>query len=380
MAERSDFEAIIIGCGIAGASLAYFLAKRGVRDILILEREEQPGYHATGRSAAVLVEFDWVPSVLALKIAGAEFLRKPPKGFSENPLLETSGVLVLFQGPFWEQAQQMLPSLQGAGVVADSLSPREALSQVPVLKPQNFDGALFFPEDGHIDVHGLLWSYLRHAKREGAQLHLGEEVVGLKLQQGRCAGLITRASEYASRWVVNAAGAWAAMIRNMAGPSPVRLTPYRRTIITFAAPEGLEVGEWPLTADLSHELYFGPESGGLLASPMDQEPMEPCDARADDWAVAQAVHRLEQLAPELVPKSILRKWAGLRTFAPDEGMVIGEDPMVRGFFWLCGQGGAGIETSGAVGQIASDLMLEGRTELMDVTPLSPSRFAEIQQE
>jgi len=374
MDEKSGFDAIIIGCGIAGASLAYFLAERGMTDILILEREEQPGYHATGRSAAALLEFDPVPSVQQLKILGAQFLRNPPNGFSENPLLRPSGILVMVKGPLWNSAQQLVPDLRQAGVVVDLLSEEEAVPMVPVVSPQNFDGALFFPEDGHIDVHELLWSYLRHARRRGAELRSGEEVKGLKVEQGRCEGVITSAGEYQAAWIIDAAGAWAGKIREWAGPSSVQLTPYRRTIITFAAPGGLEVKTWPLAADLSHELYFSPESGGLLASPMDEEPMEPCDARPDELVVAQTIERLKQLTPRLVPKSIIRKWAGLRTFASDQAMVIGEDPLLKGFFWLSGQGGAGIETSAAVGQIASDLIIEGRTGLMDVKTISPARF------
>jgi D-arginine dehydrogenase len=376
METKSDFDVIIIGCGIAGASLAYFLAERGMRDILILEREEQPGYHSTGRSAAVLVEFDIIPSVLELKLLGARFLRMPPAGFSENPLLRQSGVLVMSEDPLWGSVREIVQRLEKRDTAVKVLSKKEAVSLVPVLAHENFKGAVLLPEDGHLDVNELLWSYLRHAKRLGAQLRCSEEVQGIKVERGECCGVITREGIYQSRWVVNAAGAWAEHIRNFMGPSPVQLTPHRRTIITFAAPEGLNVEAWPFTADLSHALYFGPESGGLLASPMDEEPMAPCDARPDEMTVAQTVERLKHLTPRLVPKFITHKWAGLRTFAPDQVMVVGEDPIVKGFFWLSGQGGSGIETSPAVGRIASDLIIDGHTKLMDVHPLSPTRFTE----
>jgi len=374
MNTKFNFEVIIIGCGIAGASLAYFLASRGMRDILILEREDQPGYHATGRSAAVLVELDLVPSILHLKLLGGRFLRNPPSGFSENPLLEESGILITFKGPLWEQVSEMVPDLGQSGVVVDLLSQEETVSMIPVLSPENFGGAVLLPEDGHIDVNELLWSYLRHAKRQGAKLRCKEEVWDIKTDQGRCRGVVTSRGEYSSRWVVNAAGAWGGKIRGLVGHSPVQLTAHRRTIITFAAPEGMAVMKWPLVADLSHDLYFSPESAGLMASPMDEDPMEPCDARPDELMVAQTIERLKQLTPRLVPKSITHKWAGLRTFAPDQVMVVGEDPVVRGFFWLSGQGGAGIETSSAVGQIASDLILDGRTKLIDAQVISPVRF------
>ncbi len=374
MDTKSNFEVIIIGCGIAGASLAYFLTERGMTDILILEREDQPGYHATGRSAAALVELDLVPSILHLKLLGGRFLRNPPPGFSENPLLEESGILITFQGPLWEQVGEMVPDLRQSGVVVDLLSQEETVSMIPVLSPENFDGAVLLPEDGHIDVNELLWSYLRHARRRGVQLRCKEEVLGVRTDHGRCSGVITSVGEYGSRWLVNAAGAWAGKIRGLAGPSPVKLTPYRRTIITFAAPEGLAVKKWPHVGDLSNELYFSPESAGLFASPMDEDAMEPCDVRPDDLVVAQTIERLKQLTPRLAPKSITHKWAGLRTFAPDQVMVVGEDPVVKGFFWLSGQGGAGIETSSAVGQIASDLILDGRTKLIDAQVISPARF------
>ncbi len=374
MNTKSNFKVIIIGCGIAGASLAYFLAARGMRDILILEREDQPGYHATGRSAAVLVELDLVPSILHLKLLGGRFLRNPPPGFSGNPLLEESGILITFQGPLWEQVSEMVPDLRQSGVVVDLLSQEETVSMIPVLSPENFDGAVLLPKDGHIDVNELLWSYLRHAKRQGAKLRCKEEVRDIKTDQGRCRGVVTSRGEYSSRWVINAAGAWGGRIRGLLGYSPVQLTAHRRTIITFAAPEGLAVSKWPLVADLSHDLYFSPESAGLMASPMDEDPMEPCDVRPDELMVAQTIERLKQLTPRLVFKSITNKWAGLRTFAPDQVMVVGEDPEVKGFFWLSGQGGAGIETSSAVGQIASELILDGRTKLIDAQIISPARF------
>jgi D-arginine dehydrogenase len=377
MGSKSSFDAIIIGCGIAGASLAYFLSEKGMTNILILEKEEQPGYHATGRAAGVLVELDPVPSTLQLKILGGQFLRNPPDGFSEHPLLRKSGILIMFKGELWDSVQKMVPELRQAGVVVDMLSHEEAVSVVPVVSSKNFDGAVLLPEDGHLDTNELLWSYIGNAKRRGARLRLKEEVRSIMVERGKVSGVNTSEGKYLSPVVINASGAWAGSIRNLVGRTPVQLTPHRRTIITFAAPDGMEVKDWPLAADLSHELYFSPESSGMLASPMDEEPMEPCDARPDEMGVALVMEKLNQLTPRLAPKSITNKWAGLRTFAPDEAMVIGEDPIVKGFFWLSGQGGAGIETSPAVGHIASDLIVDGRTELMDVRPISPIRFGDM---
>jgi len=159
----------------------------------------------------------------------------------------------------------------------------------------------------------------------------------------------------------------------LAGAAPIALVPHRRTIVTFAAPA--DVRGWPLVQSDADRLYFAPESGGLLLSPMDEEPMEPCDARPDDEVIAQGFARLAGLAPSLVPQTLRRKWSGLRTFAPDRVPVVGEDARVPGFFWLAGQGGAGIETSGALGPIAADLLVAGKTERFDARALSAARFA-----
>ena len=375
MSNRTNYDVIIIGGGIAGASMAYFLTEKGLTDVLLLEREEQPGYHATGRSAATVVEWDPIPALQELKAMGAVFLRHPPVGFSEQELLRQAGILVTFQEPIWTAVQQVLPLLESHGTTVRVVSQSAALDIVPVLAPEHFDGAVFLPEDGFIDVHELLWSYLRHAGRRGAERRCGVEVRAIRVENGRVRGVATSDGSFEARWVVNAAGAWAGRIGTLADASRITLTPMRRTMITFAAPEGLNVNDWPLVHNESHRLYFGPESGGLKACPMDEEPMEPCDARPDELVIAETVERVAKLAPRLAPKTLRRCWAGLRTFAPDRVLVVGEDPLVKGFFWLAGQGGCGIETSPAVGQIAAELLVDGRTDRFDAALLSPARFA-----
>jgi D-arginine dehydrogenase len=370
-----NFEVVIVGGGIAGASLAYFLTERGLADVLLLEREQQPGYHSTGRSAAVAVEWDPIPALQELKVQGAAFLRNPPPGFSEHVLLQPSGILVVFQEPLWSGVRWVAPRLAERGTAVQLLERAEVIARVPLLAPQYVDGGVLLPEDGHIDVHELLWSYLRHAGRRGAERCVGVEVHGVRSAGGRVHTVVTSAGEFGARWVVNAAGAWAGAVAAEAGAAPIALIPHRRTIVTFAAPAGVDVSGWPLVSNESQRLYFGPESGGLLASPMDETPMAPCDASPDEAVVAEALDRLATLAPRLAPKAVRRTWAGLRTFAPDRVLVVGEDPRLAGFFWLAGQGGCGIETSPAVGQIAADLLLDGRTARFDAAILAPTRFA-----
>ena len=363
---------VIVGGGIAGASLAYFLAERGVTDVLLLEREAQPGHHATGRSAAVLAELDANPTLQRLKVLSAAFLRNPPAGFSESRLLEPAGVMALFREPAWSAFRQAVPLIVDGGTRVDLLSPADAVARVPVLLPERFDGAALVPDDGHIDVHGLLWGYLGHARRRGVAQRFGVEVRAVRVEDGRATGVVTDAGTVAARWVVDAAGAWAGRVATLAGASAIPLVPHRRTIVVFDVP--VDARTWPMVGSDADRLYFAPESGGLKLSPMDEEPMEPCDPQPDERVIAEGLARLGTLAPAIVPRTLRRRWSGLRTFSPDRVHVVGEDPHVRGFFWLAGQGGCGIETSPIIGQIAADLLVDGKTGRFDATLLAPSRF------
>lgn len=376
MGNRSRFEVVIIGAGIAGASLAYFLSECGLSDILLLEREEQLARHSTGRSAASLVELDEKQTVQDLKLLGGRFLRNPPQGLCENPPLQRSGVLALLREPSAPGSRRAISTLERAGVRFELLSPQAAVGRVPELSPTCFEGALFLPDNGRIDVHELLSSYLRYARRRGAELRCGVEVEGIRSERGRCAAVVTRQGEIRASWVVNAAGAWAGRVGAMAGAAPIELRPLRRTIIVFAPPQGISVSNWPFVVSDADHLYFTPESGGVLLSPMDEDPSEPCEPYPDEAVIAAALERLARLAPRLVPRSLTRKWAGLRTFAPDGVPVVGEDPLIKGFFWLAGQGGYGIESSPAVGRIAADLIVGGKTDHYDARLLAPGRFGQ----
>ncbi len=368
------FDVAIVGGGIAGASLAYFLAERGVTDVVILEREDMPGTHATGRSASVLFELDPIPTLRHLKALGGVFLRDPPAGFSEHPVLEQAGVLELYGPSAWREAQSLLPTYAAEGIGAQPWSPAEACARVDVLAPSSFAGALFLPDNGNIDVHALLSAYLHHARRAGVEVRCKAEVIGVEVDGGRCRGVATTDGSVRARWVVNAAGAWAGVVARMAGAAPIELTPRRRCAAIFDAPAGVDAGRWPLTASVENQVYFEPDSGGILMSPMDEHPLAPCDARPDAETIAAGFDRLARIAPVLQPRSLRRSWAGLRTFAPDRIPVVGEDPIVRGLFWLAGQGGCGIETSPGLGAIAADLIVDGATERFDASRLSPRRF------
>ena len=374
MPQRTEFEVVIVGGGIAGASLAYFLTERGVTNIALLERESQHGYHSTGRSAATLVESDPIAPVQQLKAMGGKFLRNPPDSFSENAVLNPCPVMLLYRRGNLSQFEAKVETLRRDRIGFQVLSSSEAVAQVPALALERVERAIVLTDDGRIDVHELLTSYLRHARSHGAMIRTSSEVREVIVENGRCVGVVTDAGKFTARWVVDAAGAWGGVVAKLAGATDIRLEPRRRTIVTFAPPANLSVSKWPFTISEADLLYFAPESGGLLLSPMDQEPIAPCDAQPDDEVIAAAMERLRGLAPNLVPTSLKRKWSGLRTFSPDSIPVVGEDPRVPGFFWLAGQQGFGIESSPAIGQIAADLIVRGDTDRFDAATLSPRRF------
>jgi D-arginine dehydrogenase len=367
-----DCEVAIVGGGIAGASLAYFLAQRGVL-ACVIEREPQPGCHATGRSASVLCELDPIPTLRALKVMGGAFLRQPPAGFSDDPLLVASGILELYAPAEWDAAQPLVPTLRAEGIRVEAWSASTACGRVDVLDARRFAGALWLPDSGRIDVHALLTGYLAGMRRGRGRLITGVEAVGLVVEDGRCRGVRTGAGEVRADWVVDAAGAWAGLVSRGAGAAPVALQPLRRSAAVFEVPSGVDARGWPLVASEAHAVYFEPDGAELLMSPMDEQPMSPCDARPEPEVIAAGFERLAALAPRLVPRAVRRTWAGLRTFAPDRIPVVGADPALPGLFWLAGQGGCGIETSAALGAIAADLLVDGGTERFDARRLAPGR-------
>ena len=372
---KDRYDIVIIGAGIAGASLAYFLARAGAADVLALEREPHYARHSTGRSAASLVEIDPIPVVEQLKIIGGRFLREEAANFCVNPILDERGVLVLCSASELEQIESRSSDLHRQGMPIEIIASEQATSMLDeFLLPSEFAGAAFLPRDGFIDVHELLTSYLSSARSCGIEFHLSHEVLEVTTTGGRVEGVCLDGRRIAAPLVVNAAGAWAGVIAEQANASRIRLNPLRRSLVEFPPPEQVSIDDWPMVWSEAHCLYFREDAGRILFCPMDQEPMPPSDPSPDHLVFAEGLERLRSLAPRLVPRFLGQSWSGLRTFAPDCVPVVGHDPKCPGFFWLAGQGGCGIETSGAIGRIAADLITTSRTEVFDANLLSPARF------
>ncbi|MBX3604728.1 MAG: FAD-binding oxidoreductase [Piscinibacter sp.] len=344
MTPTQEIDVLVVGAGIAGASLAYFAAPH--RRVALLEAEAQPGYHSTGRSAAMLIESYGPPGVRALTRAGRAFFDAPPAGFAAEPLLRPRGTLSV-------AAPEQLDALQAAEqeLGLPRLRAAEVLELVPVLRPERVAGGLWDAVAADIDVHALHQGLLRGARAHGAQLVIDARVDAIRHAAGRW-----HVTAGARRWqaavVVNAAGAWADRVAALAGLPPLGLQPRRRSAFTFAPPAGLAFAGWPCVVDIGERWYFKPDAGALLASPANADPTEPQDVRPEELDIATGIARLEE-ATTLQIRRPTHTWAGLRSFVADGEPVCGFDPLAPGFFWLAGHGGYGIQTAPGLGALAA---------------------------
>jgi D-arginine dehydrogenase len=347
------FDVLVIGAGIAGATAAALLARD--RSVALLERESQPGYHSTGRSAALFSETYGNAVVRALSRASRAFLFAPPEGFTEYPLVRRRGTLHIAREDQLERLETFL-ALPDVATHSRAVDALETLLLCPLLRPGYAAAAIHEPFASDVDVHALHQGYLRMARAAGSALIVDAAVTDLDCKHGNWIAR-TSAGTFEAPVVVNAAGAWADELAELAGVAPLGIVPYRRTAVLVDPPKGLAIDELPNTIDIEELFYFKPDAGQLFLSPADETPTVPCDAQPDEMDVAIAVDRV-QAATTLDVTRIRRRWAGLRSFAPDRSPVIGYDSEAAGFFWLAGQGGYGIQTAPAAGQLAAALIRE----------------------
>jgi len=346
LAANADF--LVIGAGMAGASAAYELAAAG--RVIVLEQEDRPGVHATGRSAALFSETYGNATVRALSRASRPFLASPPAGFGETALLGPRGAMFIASEA--DRTALEAEAREGGGAF-EPLSGEEVRARVPILKPEASAAGLIEGGAMDIDVDALHQGYLRGLRRRGGEVIANAGVAGLRRKAGRWIAE-TPAGSFEAPIVINAAGAWADRVALLAGVGAMGLAPKRRTAALVEVPDH-DVGTWPLVIEVGERFYFKPDAGRLLISPADETPSEPGDAQPDDLDVAIAADRIET-ATTLVIRRIAHRWAGLRTFAADRTPVCGFDPRAEGFFWLAGQGGYGIQTAPAMGQLAAALV------------------------
>jgi D-arginine dehydrogenase len=375
--ERSaDF--LVVGGGIAAASVSCWLAPHA--RVIVLERESQPGYHSTGRSAALYMESYGTPQVRALTLASREFLTSPPDGFAEHPLLSPRGALMV-ASPGQEAAlEDHWEVLRGITPHARCLDRTETCAMIPVLRPERVAGAVYESDAFDMDVHAIHQGYLRGLRQAGGRVICDAEVVSMQRSDGLWR-VQAGAETYEAPVVINAAGAWADAVARMAGVPPVGLQPRRRSALVFAPPAGLQTAAWPMAIGVDETWYFKPDAGMLLASPANADPVEPQDIQPEEIDIALAIHRIEEMTT-LTIRRPARTWAGLRSFVADGDLLGGFDPAVPGFFWVAAQGGYGIQTSAAMGEacaaLARGLPLPQRIASFGLTAemLAPTRLRE----
>lgn len=348
---RSDV--LIIGAGMAGASAGFFLASR--MRVTLLERESQPGYHTTGRSAALFAESYGTRQVRALTLATRAFLERPPAGFADHPILSPRGALFVGDAGQLAELAELHAALEGVCPGVRRLDPDEAVRMVPVLAPGWVAGGVLDPVAADMDVHALHQGFLRGVRAAGGALHCDAGVSRIERVSGgwrvHCDG-----ASFEAAVLVNAAGAWCDEVAAMAGVAPIGLVPRRRTAFTFTPPEGVDISGWPAVIGADESFYFKPDAGQLLGSPANADPVTPHDVQPEELDVATGIWRIEQ-ASSLRVRRPSRTWAGLRSFVADGDLVAGFAPDAAGFFWCAAQGGYGIQTSAAMGEACAALIL-----------------------
>lgn len=350
MGTNSDPVIAVIGAGVAGASAAWALAA-SCSDVTLIETEPQPGLHATGRSAAILSETSGLWEVCALAVASRSFLTAPPDGFSDTPLVTDRGLLWVGGEQGSLAGDELIASARRVGVDLEVLGAESAVALVPTLRLDWVQTALYERNAMSIDVARLLDGYIAGFRARGGTVRTSTPALALS-HDGSAWTIDTGDTTLHCDVVVNAAGAWADDVAARAGLHPLGLQPYLRTAFTFPV-DG--TSDWPLVMDLAGNFYFEPESPGLLASPAEESLVPACDAQADDLAIAMAVDALAE-ATHLEVRGVRNRWAGLRTFASDRLPVVGPDPDVDSFFWLAGQGGAGIKTAPALADVTASMI------------------------
>lgn len=360
----------VVGGGMAGVSVAAALAPSA--RVVLLEREAELGFHATARSVAQFQESNGPAPVRALTKASRPHF-EAIGAEAAGPALRPRRTLWIAQAT--DRAK--LEALVAAEDAVERVSPARARELCPALRAEYATAAAVEDRSKDIDVDLVFQHYLRTARRAGARIVRSAEVLAGRWD-GSSWRLSTAAGEVAAAVIVDAAGAWADEIARTLGARPVGLRALRRTAVVCRVSPGRADPGWPLVADIADRFYFRPEAEGVLASPADETPSTPADARPDPLDVARTLERINA-ATDLDVRSVARAWAGLRTFAADRLPVVGFDPDVPGLCWLAGQGGFGIQLAPALAQLAAHLVtgtpLRDLAEPgLDADALAPDRF------
>jgi D-arginine dehydrogenase len=377
MTNTADrFEVVVVGAGIAGASIAAELAL--THQVLLLERESHPGYHTTGRSAAIYVESYGNAVVRALTSASRSFFANPPSGFTDGPLWSPRGNLHIASHANLDHLEAVWKAAIRWSNTPKRISQAQALSCVPVLRPEAVAAAFIEPDTMDLDVDRIHRGYLRLLAQRGGRLQCDAEVTMIDPIAGGWTLTLQEGRRIVAGTLVNAAGAWADQLAQMAGVAQIGLVPKRRTALIVDGPPDIDTHAWPMVVDAAEQFYFKPEAGKLFVSPADATPSPPCDAQPEELDIAIAMHNMSE-ATTLPLKRIEHRWAGLRSFVADESPVSGYAPDCERYFWFAAQGGYGIQLAPAFAMCAAamfrrqSLPEDIRQFGIDLSAVSPGR-------
>jgi D-arginine dehydrogenase len=368
-----DFDIIVIGAGMAGATAAAFLSAHDKR-VALIEAEDVAGYHTTGRSAAIWIQNYGPPDVRALTRLSRSFYETPPGGFSDIPLIRHRSVLLL-------ASEAQLPELENALATGQGMrrvSIGEAHGLVPALRPNYLAGAAMEEDAFDLDVAAIHQGFLRMLGANGGKLALRNRAGRIERRGDLWEVETTTGTIFRAPVVVNAAGAWGDVVGKIAGAVPLGLRPCRRTA-AIIDPSPFDVSGWPMIVDIAEGWYARPEARTrLMVSPADASLTYPHDVQPEELDVAIGIDRVQQ-ALDIPVRRVEHSWAGLRTFTPDGSLAFGWDRVVEGFFWCVGQGGYGIQTAPAAGRFVADLVLgrdAGQAAAL-ARDVAPGRFTDI---
>jgi D-arginine dehydrogenase len=372
VASTSDI--LVIGGGIAGLSGAAAMAANA--RVILLEGEAQTGFHTSGRSATMFHYALGNPLIRELTRASRATFDSPPEDFGEASLGRRTTVLIHARSN--ELADLELVAEKTAPFTTTERVDEVGLSEICPLLKVGGAGSIAGLADRNclkIDQHALMQGFLRRLRSRGGSIMTDSRISAIEKRKGVWSVTTESGAKFEAPILVNAAGAWADAVAVMAKAAPLGIAPLRRTIITFDAPAGCDLERLPFTMAVNNELYFGAESGRLFASPMDEEPSDPCDSQPDEVGIATAAWRMEERTYAKVG-AVRAKWSGLRTFTPDRTPAVGYAPDAKGFFWLAGQGGAGLQTAPALSEVAAALLERRPSPVDGIDPaaLDPGRF------
>ena len=353
-------EFIVIGGGVAGLSAGAKLSDLG--RVVVLEGESALGYHASGRSAAMFEAQYGLPATIALNLASAEAHRA-------GGYLSPRGLMLIAHAEEGEAFRAEADSMKMGAITVP-----EAVAMVPILNPDAVGHAAYDADAWDLDTDRILQDHARAIRAAGGEVLTNHGVSAIR-RSGDGWSVEAGGATFEGRVLVNAGGAWADRIAEMAGVAALGIVPHRRSMARIPAPGGHDLRGWPMILGLHEAWYAKPDAGKLLVSPAEEDAVEPHDAWADDMVLAEGLARYEAMVTEPVTR-LETSWAGLRSFAPDRTLVLGPDPSAPGFVWCAGQGGYGFQTSPAASRLLADLV-GGRPPELDaavVRALVPDRL------